>query len=825
MRARCGAAEGRVVRQVEDHTSLSVARQIAGKPETVRATTRFLRMRTPILWPSRLRTAIFGCTLLAISVTGRAADPLARGPILLELVGPERVFHAAGGGYAAGFALLAPGRLADGAALALESASGRRFPVYSAVTGRHADGSVRGLRLGAWLPRDIATRAGRFELVTDAGKIPQELVRIADGELELSIETGGTRFEFARHAVDPLLRISRRGVVMKDPSRPLAFLGRFAGSSLIRGESTVVLVDTQPQRAVVEVRTPLATTLGDTVVHASARFEFRAGIPGAEFTIHFTAATSGRFSNFAMALPLRRVSERDGFRSRFLPGDATDVPLGRGESASVLALDGETLIAARGESQRPLDSAARCGIALAAPAQRGNSLAVVGSRMRPLAPRSIEADATGVMTIVVLREETFLEAGTPIRFDGAFVLTGSDDRTALLSSLVREEQPALYGLEEGALDSLRPLAADPRDPNDPLAKAIAALDRGISALRGWRDYGDHRLGRGFANLEFDVALAIDLHALGSGDARQHTIAKDARTHFVLHDVSRGESGAPLGIPWRHGDDHCSHEFDPGHVFLGGLAVGALIDDDPALTPTLRAAVEALTLLVREGSALERERDFAWSAIAFSDARLVLEHATVAEGLERTLEPLLAAQAPRGFFAIDHGGMDEGMEGPRGVYAPTPWITGGLTLEALYRAFRDETASTAATAAGTIRISDASESMPRRIEHAVRRSVEFLLVDARYENGEFAARVGYDAPGKVVLERKGVADPIDRLHIAAGIGRAAIVLADTRLADAFEREIAVGTSRLKRLPLSPNEAARLLVAWRSIVDTRARLANL
>lgn len=760
-------------------------------------------------------------------MSGRTADPGARGPIFVELVGPERVFYAAGGGYAEGFALLAPGRLADGAVLALESASGRRFPVYSAVTGRHRDGSVRGLRLGAWLPRDVATRAGRFELVADAGKIPQEQVRIEDGEHELSVETGGTRFDFARHGADPLPRITRRGVVMKDPSRPLTFVGRFAGSSLLPGESTVVRVDSHPQRAVVEVRTPLSTSLGDTVVHSSARFEFRAGIPGAELTIQFTAATSGRFSSFAMALPLRRVTKRDGFRSRFLPGDATDVPLGRGETAGVLALDGESVVATRGESQRPLDSAARCGIALAAPALRGNSLAVVGSRMRPLAPRSIEADATGVSTIVVLREETFLDAGTPVRFDGAFVLTGSDDRTALLSSLVREEQPAFRCLEEGALDALRPLAADPRNPNDPLAKAIAALDRGISALRGWRDYGDCRLGRGFANLEFDVALAIDLHALGSGDARQHTIAKDARTHFIQHDVSRGESGAPLGIPWRHGDDHCSHEFDPGHVFLGGLALGALIDDDPALTPTLRAAVDALTLLIREGSALERERDFAWSAIAFADARLVLGHECVAEALERTLEPLLASQAPRGFFAIDHGGMDEGMEGPRGVFAPTPWITGGLTLEALYRAFRDGTANTANTAAkprDAIVVADAKEPMPRRIEHAVRRSVDFLLVDARYENGEFAARVGYDAPGKVVLERKGVADPIDRLHIAAGIGRAAIVLADTRLADAFEREIAVGTSRLKRLPLSSNEAARLLVAWRSIVDSRARLGN-
>lgn len=767
---------------------------------------------------------VTGAILLSF-LTGRAADPAAHGPIVIELLGPERVFHAARGGYAAGFALLAPGRLPDGNGLALESASGRRFPAFSVVTGHHADGSVRGLRLGAWLPRDVASRAGRFELTTDAGKIPPEQVRIEDGESVLSVETGGMRFEFARQSIDPLPRITRRGVVVKDPSRPLAFEGRFGGSSLIVDDSAVLLIDSHPQRAVVEVRAPLSTTLGDTVLHASARFEFRAGIPGAELTLVFSTATTGRFSNFALAFPLRRVTERDGFRSRFLPGDATDVPLGRGETACVLALDGESVVAARGESQRVLDSAARCGIALSAPALRGVALALVGSRMRPLAPRSIEVDSTGVATIVALREETFLDAGTLVRFDGAFVFAGGDDKAALLPSLVREEQPALRGLEEGALDSLRPLVADPRDPNDPLTKAIAALDRGISALRGWRDYGDFRLGRGFANLEFDVALAIDLHALGSNDARQHIIARDARTHFVLHDVSRGESGAPLGIPWRHGDEHRSHEFDPGHVFLGGLALGALIDDDPTLLPTLRAAVDALTLLIREGSALERERDFAWSAIAFSDARLVLGHDAVAEATTRTLDSLLDSQAPRGFFAIDHGGIDEGMEGPKGVYAPTPWITGGLTLEALYRAFQNGVADSAAAPAGTITIADAAEPMPRRIEHAVKRCVEFLLVDARYENGEFAARVGYDAPGKVVLERKGVADPIDRLHIAAGIGRAAIVLADARLADAFEREVAVGTSRLKRLPLSPNEAARLLVAWRSIVDSRARLSNL
>lgn len=761
------------------------------------------------------------------SVASRSPDPPA-GSTVVALDAPARVFRAGRGGFAAGFVLVGPGRFDPESAFALRTAGGRRLPLRARVTGLHRDGSVRAMRLFTWLPAELATRASRFELIAAQPPAPVERIVVANGDRGVVVETGGARFEFSRDAGDFLPRIERRTAVLKDPSRPARFVGRCGGGSLASSDGAgIAVVEDDPLRAVVDVRCELRKDGGGAVAHGVARFTFRAGIPGAEFTLRLSAATSARFADLALELPMRRTAAKESIRVGFLPGGAVERNLAKGDVAAALALDGDSVIGAIGDSEIALDPAARCGLVALGGSWRGAGIAVVGSRMRPLAPRAIELDDSATISIVMLRGETHLEAGTEIEFDGGLALTGPDDRGALVESLSREPLPALIGFEADALEWVSPLAAAEHDPNDPFPKLIAALDRGISALSGWRDYGDHRLSGGFANLEYDVALALDLAALGARDARHLLVARDARRHFLLHDLSRGESGAPVGIPWRHGDDHRSHEFDPGHVFLGGLALGALIDDSPRAGAALREAVDALATLVRAGSVLSLERDYAWSLIAFHDAEWMLGNDATAAFRRPVLDELLAKQAPRGFFRIDRG-REGGLDPPLGAFVATPWLTAGLTVEALAREYVARSSSVAridreeAPSDPTLTVAAAeSREGASRIAAAVRRTLDFLLVDARYENGEFAARVGYDSPGEVVLARDGVADPVDRLLLAAGIGRAAWILRDPALADLFEREVVVATSRMKRLPLSPNEAARALVAWRSIVDSRVR----
>lgn len=798
------------------------------KPVTGDPKPRSLGMTTRAFATPRRTAAAAAIVLLFFG--GFRARGHERGPVpgaaIVALDHPERVVRGARGGFASGFLLAAPGRFRPEAGFALKTAGGRSLPVCAVVTGLHRDGSVRALQLHAWLPAELATRAARFEVETGGAPAPVERVVVRDGDSLVTVECGGARFEFSRREGDFLPRIELRSGTVKDPSRPATFGGRFLGSTLApEGPFGVAVVAADPIRAVIEVRAELGVGGDEVAAHGVARFTFRAGIPGAEILLRASAARSGRFADLSLSLPLRTTSPRDGCTIRFLPGTGANRPIAAGATAAVLALDGEGVVGTLGSGSEPLDPAARCGLAVAAPAFRGASLAVVGSRMRPLAPRSIECDASGRLAIVLLREETHLEAGDAVEFEGGIAVAAGRERATLEAALVREPLPALVGVEREALEFAAPLAPAQRDPNDPLPKFVAALDRGISALSGWRDYGDHRLSGGFANLEYDVALGFDLVALGARDARHHLVARDARRHFVLRDVSRGESGAPSGIPWRHGDDHRSHEFDPGHVFLGGLALGALIDEHPLVGSTLKEAVSGLAELTREGAALAMERDYGWSLIAFHDAEWVLGNDATAGFRRPILDALLATQAPRGFFAIDRGRDRGGFDPPLGAYVPTPWVTAGITLEALAREYvaRRGAVERAEAGAFTVSVAESREGCAR-ISAAIGRTLDHLLVDARYENGEFAARVGYDAPGSTVLARDGVADPIDRLLLAAGFGRAAWILGDRALADLFEREVAIATSRLKRLPLSANKAARGMVAWRSIVDSRARLSR-
>jgi hypothetical protein len=293
-------------------------------------------------------------------------------------------------------------------------------------------------------------------------------------------------------------------------------------------------------------------------------------------------------------------------------------------------------------------------------------------------------------------------------------------------------------------------------------------------------------------------------------------------HFVAHDLSHGESGSPPGIPWRHGDEHGSLEFDPGHVFLGGLALGALVHDPPPAHAALGAALSGLTTLIRDGTTFAYERDYAWTLIALADAAQVFGGGAVAFDLERIGDRLLDRQQRRGFFAIDRPDPQRSGDQPRGAWVATPWVTAGITFEALHRARLLCGGSHRPDPALAREETGAISALERtRIERAIAAALQFLLVDACYENGEFAASVDYDVPGDVVIARQGVADPVDRLLIAGGLARAAEILADRSLRERAEREITVAAERLVRFPLGPNDAARALVGWRMITDTRLR----
>ncbi len=769
---------------------------------------KILRIRIPRLG---VRSVLLGLALvlpLGLGPHPSLAKATESALVRLDADPSHRSTPAVCGGFASGVCFVRRGAVKPGQEFRLQTMAGAVLVSDCEGVGLYDDGSARALRIDAQLPRELAGRGALLRLVEGTPRDPLARLDVRDGESAVRVETAGISIDFPRQGVDLLGSIVRDGVVLRRASA-----GAGAESAHVRvlahglhGESTsdasprsVKVVQRTPLRAVVDV----AGLLSPGALAYRLRFTLRAGVPVIDLRIKITPTALARFSDIAFEIPFAATSP---LHARFVPGDTKEAILGASDGIEALALDGQRVVGARegkDAAETTLDSTARCGVAFDVSRLE---VAAVASRLRPLDPRGIGVRGNGCLRFAILRSEAYVSEAAPLVLDASLGFFFSNERSEGRASLVREPLPALRTGDAAILTEALPhwtcLAPAERDGSDPLPKLLQCVDSAVLRMHGHRDYGDYRLGRGFANLEYDPQLAFQLESLSDrGDARHAIVGADMLRHFIACDVAdagTGDGGLPDGVPYLHGDDHRTYEFEPGHVFAGGLALGSLLANDLDLDSTVERFDAGLLAVAREASLFTHERDYAWFLVALSDLALRFGSEPHRAAREHLVKDLLATQSPRGVFKIDRRDVrDDGA----GSYVASPWVTAGITFEALYR-------ESEGPGGGAARI-------------GMQDALAYLLTDARYENGEFAAKVAYDRDGEVVVERNGVADPVDRLMIAAGIGRAALALRQDGLLDLFDRETALACSRLKSMPLSANDAARALVAWRSIADTRAR----
>src|SRR5690606_1972812 len=88
---------------------------------------------------------------------------------------------------------------------------------------------------------------------------------------------------------------------------------------------------------------------------------------------------------------------------------------------------------------------------------------------------------------------------------------------------------------------------------------------------------------------------------------------------------------------------------------------------------------ALVGVVREAPRFEHEREYAWTLLALHDLALLGPDAAAEEAARELFDRLLARQDAGGWFRIDSASGEGGA-----AWSVTPWVTGGITAEAVFR---------------------------------------------------------------------------------------------------------------------------------------------
>ncbi|MBK6940193.1 MAG: hypothetical protein IPH13_08305 [Planctomycetes bacterium] len=688
-----------------------------------------------------------------------------------------------------GVVLFEPGRARSSEGFVLRSNRGRGIAVPTELdaTGRYPDGSLRAARVLAIVPVALVRGGTVFHLVRGRSPAPKEPVRVVVGASGVVLEGGGTTLEFATTGPDLLRRLDVRGVPRRATERPARVV-----TSTDLGEASserdltpsVVVERSGPLRARVKL-SGFALDAGDRAVLAwTLRVEARAGREPLRFTFDVEGLEDvGIAEDIALELPVRA----NGIvRARVLGAELAG-PLERGV-ARVLSDDGRHVDAFLGTTRAGLDAARRCG--LAAEDARGDGVGLVVSRLRPYAPRAVELTADGVLRLLAHAGPLLLDAETRIHVRGA-IGPLSARAPATRFALEREPADALFAVDAAAiaLPTDAPFGTDAVDPTTPGAlRALSRLESALEACVGARDYGDYRLGDGFANLEYDPARAFYAAWLGTREATYANSARAMVEHWVRFDRSAGEGEVAPGLPFQHGVDHRSLTFEPGHVWAGGVVLTALLCGDPAAQGAAHELSHALVDLVATSERFDEERSYAWLLLALCDLDLLGPDPELRAARERLSRQLLQRQNAAGYFEIDRA------QPGSTVFAVTPWVTGGITMQALSRARRldgDEVG----------------------VREAIVRAADFLAIRARRKDGAFADKVAFGVELGAEFQPQGRAEPVDELMICAGLLRALELEDNGTWSMVVEERSVRALIALERSIGSPNEAARALAALR------------
>jgi len=698
-----------------------------------------------------------------------------------------------------GFAFLPRGFWAEGQdCVRLETAAGAGLVCEVRPTGRYPDDSVRACRLSALVPKVLARSGTRLKLVRVAAGAAgsSEGLKVRQDAGSVTMDAGAVSITLSSSGEDLIPSIAgsiggRKLELRDDRPAKLSLAGEWGrwtdDGSMLR----VVRVERLgPLAGVCRVAGFLVDDEETPRASYSLRMTLHAGSPLIDVVAEVEFLQDGGMcEDLALVIPVRRRVHR---RVRVLGGGGAESAPGS-EPVVVAALDGARVLCYRGDETSPVDPGVRSGVLLRA-GGGAPSIGLVVSRLRPNAPRSVRA-ADGSLSVYLHDGPLLVEAQT-LRAELCLAVGAAAALAKAERSLTAESRPALRSLEHAAaaLQFERPLQVGVPDVReDPMPRLLGVVARGIERTAGHRDYGDYRYRDGFANLEYDPARAVLLRALATGDATQWIRARDMLHHWVACDRSKGESGIPAGFPFMHGLEHRSHTYEAGHVWSGGLVLGILVTGDPAWTRAAHELKKALLEVSNDAFAFSKERCYGWMLLAIEDLLLLGPDHALQEARQRITTRLESRQDGRGWFAIDRDGGDG-----RGGFAVTPWVTAGITMEALYRVGRHQ---------------------------ELLRAARFLAIDARYEDGAMARRVLYGKELEGGIGRHGVLGPLDELMIAAGLGRALAVREDAVLRTVFEEVLVRSCNGLARgRYLTPNQAARALVAIRSLSDTVGKVGR-
>ena len=681
-----------------------------------------------------------------------------------------------------GYAWLPSGLLPRDGDGRVEDGAGTPRPTRLSVVRRHADGSAAAVQVSTVLSRRAWAAGGDLAIGPGESPSPPFVLHAADDGSSVTVETGPLRIGFARGGGSLLSTLEHDG----DP-----LLGQ---APVV--VSTAVELDriSSDREATRNVRLAGVDALTCRVVQSGSLLD-RHGAPGAFYRVEWRidagspivsvalevsgAADLGVAEDLALLVPLRVGGS---IRARVLGSGRPRFRVRR-ESLRVSSFDGRRVIATLGDQRSRLDPAERVGLRVSC---KGGEVALVQSRLRAMAPRSVELSRYGVLSAALHAGPFFLDAGYAATAEMAVGVGSRRTLDRVESALRAEPAPSLRGVH--------PRLREVRD--DLTARLVRVVDQGIDAVAGYGDHGDYRYRDGFANLEYDPARSMIERYVTHGDVRHAVVARGMLRHWVTYDRSSGERGTPAGFPWMHGAEHRSLEMEAGHVWAGGLMLGADVFGDPWLRSAVDGLARALVEVARDPAMQRNERSFGWLLLALCDAYRWRHDPETLRAIVAVRDRLLGRQQGRGFIDLDRG--------PTGrLYAPVPWVTAGITVEALFQV--EQVIPAPAARAALVRL------------------VEFLLRDARYADGRYAATVTFSRELSSQLGRSGVAGPTDELLIAAGLGRGALIGVPGSAAE-FERLKDRSGPSLTSSRLTTHGAARGLVALRSIADTERRMGR-
>ncbi len=609
---------------------------------------------------------------------------------------------------------LPSGRLRPGEPMRARAAGGRTLRVQARPLALWPDGSVR------WLLADVDP-AGRRDLIFEIGE-PLESggagARAALTAEGIAIGTGSSSCLVpATGGILP--RRLRLGALGVDGAGGLDVIAEVDGEALSLEATAAEKLEIERAEGVRVAATAegsIRAASGATIVRARSRIEGFAGRALYRVAVQFVAGdASVRFDRLRLVLG-PRPGPHGAVRFAF-PGRSGGGPLSQGEDWE-LSQGSPEPFALRHSGLSLKDGQQAPGwVAVLA---EGRAASVSVARFAEMGPGSIRASLQEGVEIDLAPPGYELRAGSALRRDLVIALASAEAAMAGPSALLPDADrfPALvvspaWIAESKAAGPLTAASDRTIAEYDRLANRLLdehAAERRRLRLFGPRDFGDWPMGRGFGNLEFDTGLGFLLGFLRTGDARWLDEARVALRHLRDADV-RWSDGRP-SLPRVHGADHGEHS-QLDHVWLEGLLLEWALSGDPWALEAACGFRDAIvssfaedadrSFRVDEGprgsspapTLVAPEREVAWSLLSTIAAEALAPETGLGSLRRSLVSALLDAEAGRGFLSpVPKREAESGSEDPSGrarrrSIRVNPWITLGITVEALCRAHEIE----------------------------------------------------------------------------------------------------------------------------------------